>query len=234
MARFTRIDSQICTDCLILANRFGVPDPNPFFCESRFWEQKIANRRSEVIRVNRSHVMKIVVFLRIDSRESPGDSRCESPDHLSYEHMPGRFLARWPGNERYKESMHPWVEPKWSINVGSQDEDLSAPPSQRMKLRILMRPETPPTNFSPFQESVFSGGLHFQVLFVSSKKQSNTPESAAYSRSQILGTVDYLHFRVCCGQGKSKVLVFFWVWSFNVHAPYILSADDLDDFSGVL
>ena len=29
---------------------------------------------------------------------------------------------------------------------------------------------------------------------------------------------------------KSKVLVFFRVWSFNMHAPYILSADDLGDF----
>ena len=34
--------------------------------------------------------------------------------------------------------------------------------------------------------------------------------------------------------GKSRVLVFFWVWSFNMHAPYILSADDLGHFSGIL
>ena len=34
--------------------------------------------------------------------------------------------------------------------------------------------------------------------------------------------------------GKSKVLVFVMVWSFNMHAPYILSTDDLGDFSGVL
>ena len=34
--------------------------------------------------------------------------------------------------------------------------------------------------------------------------------------------------------GESKVLVFSWVWPFNMHAPYILSADDLDDFSGIL
>ena len=34
--------------------------------------------------------------------------------------------------------------------------------------------------------------------------------------------------------GKSKALVFCRVWSFNMHAPYILSADDLGDFSGNL
>ena len=33
--------------------------------------------------------------------------------------------------------------------------------------------------------------------------------------------------------GKSIVLVFFRVWSFNLHAPYILSADDLGDFAGI-
>ena len=33
---------------------------------------------------------------------------------------------------------------------------------------------------------------------------------------------------------RFKVLAFFRVWSFNVHAPYILSADDLGDFSGIL
>ena len=34
--------------------------------------------------------------------------------------------------------------------------------------------------------------------------------------------------------GKSKVLVFFRVWSFNMHAPYILSAHDLGDLFGIL
>ena len=34
--------------------------------------------------------------------------------------------------------------------------------------------------------------------------------------------------------GESKVLVFFRVWPFNMHVPYILSADDLDDFSAIL
>ena len=33
--------------------------------------------------------------------------------------------------------------------------------------------------------------------------------------------------------GESKVLVFSRVWPFNMHAPYILSADDLDDFSWI-
>ena len=79
MARFARIDSQIRANRLILANRFRVPELNPFFCElSGFGGLKIANRRFAAIRANRSHVMKIVFwgfsanrFERIDSRESP-------------------------------------------------------------------------------------------------------------------------------------------------------------------
>ena len=46
------------------------------------------------------------------------------------------------------------------------------------------------------------------------------------------GTGESVHFWGL--SGKSKVLVFFMVWSFNLHAPYILSADDLGDFSGIL
>ena len=49
MARFARIDSQIRANCLILANRFGVPELEPFFCESRFGGLNIANRRFEAI-----------------------------------------------------------------------------------------------------------------------------------------------------------------------------------------
>ena len=58
----------------------------PLLCESRFGGLKMANRRLEAIRANRSNVMKIEVFLRIDSCESiranRPDSRCESPGHL--------------------------------------------------------------------------------------------------------------------------------------------------------
>ena len=70
MARFARIDSQIRANCLILANRFTVPELNPFVCESRFGGggAKIANRRFGAIRANRPETG---VFLRIDSRESP-------------------------------------------------------------------------------------------------------------------------------------------------------------------
>ena len=71
MARFARIDSQIRANRLILANRFRVPELNPFFANRASGGLKIANRRFEAIRSNRSHVMKIGVFLRIDSRESP-------------------------------------------------------------------------------------------------------------------------------------------------------------------
>ena len=53
-------------------------------CELRFGGLKTANRMFEAIRVNRSHVMKIGVFLRIDSCESihanRRGSRCESPE----------------------------------------------------------------------------------------------------------------------------------------------------------
>ena len=54
--------------------------------ESRFRGVKLANRRFDAMRANRSHVMKIAGFLRIDSCESiranRPDSRCESPGHL--------------------------------------------------------------------------------------------------------------------------------------------------------
>ena len=66
MARFARIDSQIefRANCLTLVDRFRVRFPNWtfFFCELRFGELKIANRRFEAIRANRSHVMKIGFF----------------------------------------------------------------------------------------------------------------------------------------------------------------------------
>ena len=67
-----RIDSQIRAHRLILANRFRVPELQPLFCESLFGGLifKIANRRFEAIRANHSRVMKIRLFLRIDSRES--------------------------------------------------------------------------------------------------------------------------------------------------------------------
>ena len=72
MAPFARIDSQIRANFLILANRFRVPELNPFFCESHFGGQKIANRRFEAIRANRSNVMKMGGFsANFDSRESP-------------------------------------------------------------------------------------------------------------------------------------------------------------------
>ena len=59
----------------------------------------MANRRFKQIRANRSNVMKIEVFLRIDSHESP-DSRFESPGHLSpsfYGILGAIFFARREG-----------------------------------------------------------------------------------------------------------------------------------------
>ena len=51
-------------------------------CESRFGGLKVANRRFEAIRANRSHVMKIGVFCE-STRPNRPDSCCESPGHLS-------------------------------------------------------------------------------------------------------------------------------------------------------
>ena len=62
--RFTEI-------CLILANRFRVPELKTFFANRTSGGLKIANCRFEAIRTNRSHVMKLGFFLRIDSRQSP-------------------------------------------------------------------------------------------------------------------------------------------------------------------
>ena len=78
----------------IRANRLRAPKLNPFFANRVSGRKKIANRRFEVIRANRSNVMKVMkvgVFLRIDSCESPrfavriaGSSKvrgCSSRDH---------------------------------------------------------------------------------------------------------------------------------------------------------
>ena len=63
------------------------PELSSFFCELRFGGLKIANRRLGAIHTNHSHVMRIEVFLRIDSPESSRanrpDSLCESLGHLS-------------------------------------------------------------------------------------------------------------------------------------------------------
>ena len=71
-----------CLDGPIRANRFAdsreSPDSResfqgsriePLFRELRFGGLKVANRRFEAIRANRSNVKKIGVVLRIDSRE---------------------------------------------------------------------------------------------------------------------------------------------------------------------
>ena len=70
MARFARIDSQIRANRLILANRLGVPELNPFLANRSFGGLKIANRSFEAIHANHWHIMKMGVFLRVDSCES--------------------------------------------------------------------------------------------------------------------------------------------------------------------
>ena len=75
----------------IRANRPRVPEMNPFkrcfFANRVPGHQKIANHGFEAIRANCSNVMKIAVFLRIDSREviraNRPDSKSESLGHLS-------------------------------------------------------------------------------------------------------------------------------------------------------
>ena len=65
MARFARIDWQIRANCLILANRFRVPELNPIFANRASGGLNIANRRFEAIRVNRPQ-------LRCESPVTPG------------------------------------------------------------------------------------------------------------------------------------------------------------------
>ena len=55
----------------IRANHFRVPELNPLSANPVSGALKIANRRFQAIRANRSNVMKTVFFLRVNSRESP-------------------------------------------------------------------------------------------------------------------------------------------------------------------
>ena len=58
MARLARIDLQIRVNRLILANRFRLPELKPLFANrTSGGGLKIANRRFEAIRANRSHVV---------------------------------------------------------------------------------------------------------------------------------------------------------------------------------
>ena len=89
MGRFARIDSQIRTNRLILANRFRVPELNPFFANraSGGYKWRIAGLRR--------HIMKIGIFLRMHSHEliraNRPDLRCESPGHLIIDLFMGLF-----------------------------------------------------------------------------------------------------------------------------------------------
>ena len=66
------------------AHHRRVPLTEPLFCETRFGALETANRWSGAFRANRLNVLKIGIFLRIDSRELiHANRRCESPGHLS-------------------------------------------------------------------------------------------------------------------------------------------------------
>ena len=82
-----RGDSQIRANRLILANRFRVPELNPFL---RITLQGVKNCELQISGNSRESLERyeLGIFLRIDSRESiranRPDSRCESPGHLSF------------------------------------------------------------------------------------------------------------------------------------------------------
>ena len=102
MARFARIDSQIRANRLILANRFRVPGLNPFLANraSGGGGANIANRRFEAIRANRSHVMKIEVFLRI-SEKPRIRLGCPSWSTLKFSEAPRKLLLVDFGRKEY-------------------------------------------------------------------------------------------------------------------------------------
>ena len=125
MARFARIDSQIRAHRPVLANRLSVPELNPFFANRASGGLKIANRRFEAIRVNRSHVIKLYIyrgfsanrFARIDSGKSP------------------RFALRITGPFQYGTQRLRSHDEAGGSYDGRQvdDEDLARPRSARSK-----------------------------------------------------------------------------------------------------
>ena len=70
-SRFARIDSQIRAHRLIRADHFGVPELSLCLRIAFRDTENLQNHRFEAICANRLNAMKIRVFLRIDSRESP-------------------------------------------------------------------------------------------------------------------------------------------------------------------
>ena len=80
-------DLRIRANRLILANRFRVPELNPFFCKSCFVGAK--NCESQVSGDSRESLARyeksFFFFYRESIRAIRPDSLCESPAHLRYE-----------------------------------------------------------------------------------------------------------------------------------------------------
>ena len=100
MARFAQTDSEIRANRLILANRFRVPELNPFFANHASRGLKIAKISFEAIRANRSHVTKIGCFFCESIRANLPDSRCESPGHLRFG-MESPFKSYGPSSSAF-------------------------------------------------------------------------------------------------------------------------------------
>ena len=71
MTRFARIDSKIRAGRLILANRFRVPELNPFFANRASGGENCESQVRGDSRGSLTRYENRVFFLRIDSRESP-------------------------------------------------------------------------------------------------------------------------------------------------------------------
>ena len=68
-AAVATLDGPIRANQAIRANHLRIPELNHFVANRIFRALKIANCGFETIRANRSHVMKLGAFLRIDSHE---------------------------------------------------------------------------------------------------------------------------------------------------------------------
>ena len=81
----------------IRANRLRAPGLNPLFANLVSGRKEIANRGFEVIRANPSNVMKVMkvgVFLRIDSCESPRFAvRIAGSSKVRGDHDEGRGIS---------------------------------------------------------------------------------------------------------------------------------------------
>ena len=79
MAGFARIDSQIRANRPIHAKHFRGSRTEALFCEARLGALKIANRRFEAIRANRSNVLKIIIKSALRPPPPPQNPKSPPP-----------------------------------------------------------------------------------------------------------------------------------------------------------